>query len=79
MAIRKERNRTLRELAAAKNLRFRQGMVGRMLSAITLNDPGAALSDNYLKVGLTQSHQANRLVNVVVTRLTDDGVGGHIL
>jgi threonylcarbamoyladenosine tRNA methylthiotransferase MtaB len=79
MPVRKERNRTLRELAAAKNLIFRQGMVGRMLSAITLNEPGVALSDNYLKVLLTQLHQSNRIVNVAVTHITDDGVCGKLL
>ena len=32
MPVRKERNRVLRELAAAKNLAFRERMVGRTLS-----------------------------------------------
>src|SRR5919198_385705 len=57
MPVRKERNRILRELAAAKNKQFRESMVGRTLSAVTLHDmetapTGTALTGNYLKVEL---------------------------
>src|SRR5258706_6736004 len=52
MKLRKERNRVLRELAAAKNLAFRQSMVGRTLSAVTLENTGIALTENYFKVEL---------------------------
>ena len=62
MSVRKERNRVLRELAASKNLAFRQRMVGRMLSAVTLHEPGSALSDNFLRVALPAPHEANRIV-----------------
>ena len=41
MPVRKERNRVLRELAAAKNLAFRERMVGRTLSAVTLHETGS--------------------------------------
>jgi len=50
MKLRKERNRVLRDLAAAKNLAFRESMAGRTLSAVTLHETGTALSGNYLKV-----------------------------
>ena len=40
MAVRKERNRALRELAAAKNRAFRESMVGKTLSAVTLHEAG---------------------------------------
>ena len=63
MAVRKERNRVLRELAAAKNLAFRERMVGRTLSAVTLAETGIALTENYLKVELaarTRSERAGR-------------------
>src|SRR5580658_8907224 len=50
--VRKARNRILRDLADAKNREFRQRMVGRMLSAVTLHDGGAALSENYLRIEL---------------------------
>ena len=72
--VRKERNRVLRELAAAKNLAFREGMVGRTLSAVTLHESGTALSDNYLKVRLAQPREANRIVEVRIGGLEDGGV-----
>ena len=37
MEVRRERNRILRELAAAKNLEFRRSMLGRTLSVVTLH------------------------------------------
>ncbi|HUA57978.1 MAG TPA: tRNA (N(6)-L-threonylcarbamoyladenosine(37)-C(2))-methylthiotransferase MtaB, partial [Verrucomicrobiae bacterium] len=40
--VRKERNRILRELAAEKNRLFREHMVGRTLSAVTLHEPRTA-------------------------------------
>ena len=49
---RKRRNRVLRELGAAKNLAFRRSMIGRRLSAVTIEDGSVALSSNYLKVQL---------------------------
>ncbi len=51
-AVKKERNRILRELAAEKNQAFREGFVGRTLSAVTLEGGAAALTDNFLQVGL---------------------------
>ncbi len=64
MPVRKERNRVLRELAAAKNLEFRRGMIGRTLSAVTLHEPGAALSANYLKVRLAAPRLPNLLASL---------------
>jgi len=78
MPLRKERNRVLRELAAAKNRAFRESFVGRKLSAVTLHEPGAALSENYLKIRLETAHAANRVVQVDVTGLTDDGLCARI-
>jgi threonylcarbamoyladenosine tRNA methylthiotransferase MtaB len=76
MPVRKERNRILRELAAAKNLAFRRRMVGRTLSAVTLNDPGAALSDNFLRISLNRECEPNRIVDVSVCGITDAGIYG---
>jgi len=72
--VRKERNRILRELAAAKNLSFRESMVGRTLSAVTLHEEGAALTSNYLKVELSRRREANRLVDVEVAGVTEAGL-----
>ena len=74
MPVRKERNRVLRELAAAKNLEFRRRMVGRTLSAVTLHDPGIALTENYLKVELATCREPNRIVNLHVGSVTPGGL-----
>ena len=50
----RERSRILRELAAEKNLRFRERHLGRTLRVLTLSETASdgtlALSDNYIKV-----------------------------
>jgi threonylcarbamoyladenosine tRNA methylthiotransferase MtaB len=72
--VRKERNRVLRELAAAKNLAFRESMVGKTLSAVTLNQPGAALTENYLKVELADPREANQLVDLRIGGISGAGL-----
>jgi threonylcarbamoyladenosine tRNA methylthiotransferase MtaB len=72
--LRKERNRVLRELAAAKNLVFRQSMVGRTLSAVTLHETGTALSTNYLKVELAHAREPNTLVDLRIGGVTAGGL-----
>jgi threonylcarbamoyladenosine tRNA methylthiotransferase MtaB len=62
--VRKERNRILRELAARKNLAFRTELVGKTLSAVTLDDGPVALTDNYLKVELAVPREPNRIVDL---------------
>jgi threonylcarbamoyladenosine tRNA methylthiotransferase MtaB len=71
---RKWRNRELRELAAAKNLAFRQSMTGRTLSAVTLEEERAALTGNYLKVELAGTRQPNRIVELSIGGLTATGL-----
>ena len=72
-AVRKERNRILRQLAAEKNRAFRERMVGRKLSAVTL-DGGLALTENYLKVELSSPREANMLIDVRIDGVTDAGL-----
>ncbi len=82
MPVRKQRNRILRELAAAKNLAFRQSMVGRTLSAVTLHDEGVALTDNYLKVETATVREPNRIVDLRIGGITQGGLreaGGGVL
>jgi len=74
MAVRRERNQVLRELAAAKNRAFRESMVGRTLSAVTLHECGHALTDNYLKVQLAAPREANRIVELQIRGTTADGL-----
>jgi threonylcarbamoyladenosine tRNA methylthiotransferase MtaB len=74
MRVRKERNRILRDLGAAKNLEFRSRMVGRKLSAVTLHDPGVALSGNYLKIELARPAEPNRIVEIEIGGVTEAGL-----
>ncbi|HKW99101.1 MAG TPA: tRNA (N(6)-L-threonylcarbamoyladenosine(37)-C(2))-methylthiotransferase MtaB [Bryobacteraceae bacterium] len=74
MPVRKARNRILRELAAAKNLAFRRTMIGRKLSAVTLEEPYAALTDNYLKVQLSALRPANQLIEIEIGGAGDGGL-----
>ena len=74
MAVRKERNRALREMAAARNLEFRRTMVGRTLSAVTLHEQDRALTGNYLTVELAKAREANRLITIHIGRVSDAGL-----
>jgi threonylcarbamoyladenosine tRNA methylthiotransferase MtaB len=74
MVVRKERNRVLRELADTKNRQFRQCMVGKTLSAVTLHEPGAAITGNYLKVTLASLRDANLIAELQIGGLTDGGL-----
>jgi threonylcarbamoyladenosine tRNA methylthiotransferase MtaB len=68
--VRKHRNRILRELAANKNLEFRRRMVGKTLSVLTLEEPAAALSDNYLKVEMRERRPARQLLDLQIGSVT---------
>ena len=72
--VRKNRGHILRELAAKKNLEFRQSMLGRKLSVVSLEEPRGALSDNYLKVELAAMQPPNKLIEVQIGGLTATGV-----
>jgi threonylcarbamoyladenosine tRNA methylthiotransferase MtaB len=75
MELRRDRNRMLRELAAQKNIEFRQRMVGRTLSVVTLSD--GALTDNFLKVELATRRERNQLVDVKIGSLSATGLREH--
>jgi threonylcarbamoyladenosine tRNA methylthiotransferase MtaB len=70
--VRKHRTHILRDLAARKNLAFRQSMIGRTLSVVTIE--AGALSDNYLKVALAGPRETNRIANILIGGLTTDGL-----
>ena len=74
MPVRKERNRILRDLAAAKNREFRERMVGKTLSAVTLNEPMTALTENYLKVALASRREPNAIIDLVIGSLAEAGL-----
>jgi threonylcarbamoyladenosine tRNA methylthiotransferase MtaB len=72
MAVRKERNRGLREIGERKNLEFRRAMVGRTLEAVTLTE--GALTGNFLRVELAQPREANRMVDVRIGGVSANGL-----
>jgi threonylcarbamoyladenosine tRNA methylthiotransferase MtaB len=71
---RKRRSRILREIAAAKNLEFRQSMTGKRLSSVTLEQGAVALSGNYLRVELATPRAPNRLIEVEIGGVTGRGL-----
>jgi threonylcarbamoyladenosine tRNA methylthiotransferase MtaB len=72
--VRKHRTHVLRELGREKNLGFRRKWVGRMLSAVTIEDGWTALSDNYLKIRLARQREPNLIVDVKIGGLLNDGL-----
>jgi threonylcarbamoyladenosine tRNA methylthiotransferase MtaB len=78
VAVARERNRVLRELASKKKAAFMRPLVGTAVEAITLQSRAAefteALTDNYLKMKISGQHPANRwrVVNI-------EGVEGESL
>jgi hypothetical protein len=49
-------------------------MVGRTLSAVTLHEPGAALTGNFLKVQLASLRSPNLMADLRIGGLTRDGL-----
>jgi len=78
VAVARERNRVLRELASRKKAAFMRSLLGTVVEAITLQSGGAefseALTDNYLKMKISGDHEANRWMDVKV-----EGVSGEML
>ena len=77
VAVARERNKVLRDVAAEKNLAFRQRFLGRTLDAITLQTGDdlftEALTDNYLKVRIAGRHEANQWMKVEIS-----GIGASV-
>jgi threonylcarbamoyladenosine tRNA methylthiotransferase MtaB len=78
VAVARERNRVLRELASRKKAAFMQLLVGTVVEAITLQSGGAdfteALTENYLKMKIPGHHEANRWWAVNI-----EGMNGELL
>jgi threonylcarbamoyladenosine tRNA methylthiotransferase MtaB len=78
VAVARERNRVLREIASKKKATFMRSLVGTAVEAITLQSGGAefteALTDNYLKTKISGRHAANRWMDVKV-----EGMNGEML
>jgi len=78
VAVARERNRVLREIASKKKAAFMRSLVGTVVEAITLQSGDAefteALTDNYLKMKISGHHDANRWMDVIV-----EGMNGEML
>jgi len=78
VAVARERNRELREIAGAKKRAFARALVGSAVEAITLHARGGnfteALTDNYLKMRVAGDLEANQWLRVLV-----EGTDGEIL
>jgi len=72
--VRHFRTRRLRELSDHKNRVFRSRMVGRTLSAVTLEQPGFALSTNFLRIQMNQVRAPNRLVDLAIGDQSQSGL-----
>ncbi len=80
--IKRERNRTLRELAAEKNTGFMRSLVGQAVSTITLSvvEDGRTetLTDNYQKLWLEGALAANQIVSARVEGLGAEALVGTL-
>lgn len=78
VALARERNQVLREIAARKKEAFVRSQVGKSVQAITLHSgEGAfttALTDNYLKIRIPGTEESNRWIDVDVA-----GCDGELL
>jgi len=74
MEKRRARTRVLRDLSDEKNLHFRRQMLGRTLSAVTLEEKGMALTTNFLKVRMREERLANQLVELAIGLNTAKGL-----
>jgi len=82
VAVRRERNRVLRQQAAAKGRAFRESLVGRPLSVVTLDEPhpsgAVGLSDNYVKTLIPGDRLGpNRMIRVRAVAFDGEWVVGE--
>ena len=79
--IARERNRILRELAAAKKRAFQEQFIGSELQAITLTNRHSgrteALTDNFQKLWLDGIHEPNQLITARFTNIEGDALTGE--
>jgi len=80
VAVARERNQVLREIAAAKKAAFLQAQVGTIVEAITLRSGDdeftEALTDNYLKLKIPGKLVPNRWIEVRVERAEGEVLEG---
>ena len=83
IAVARERNRVLREIASKKKAAFMRSLVGTVVEAITLQSGGAefteALTDNYLKMKISGHYEANRWMDVKVEGMSGEMLFGNLV
>jgi threonylcarbamoyladenosine tRNA methylthiotransferase MtaB len=72
--VRRERTKILREISTRKNRDFCRRMVGRTLSAVTLEEPGMALTTNFLRVHMAEQRPSNQLHELAIGALHPAGL-----
>ncbi len=73
-AVRRERTQVLRQISERKNLEFRQRMLGKTLSVVTLEERGVALSSNFLRVEMAHDRAPNQMLSLAVGRVSEKGL-----
>lgn len=84
--VARERNQTLREIAASKKRAFMESFMGNTIEAITLDvkhhAEGAqfseALTDNYLKLHIAGNHAPNQWLRVQITGIHNEALLGVV-
>jgi threonylcarbamoyladenosine tRNA methylthiotransferase MtaB len=84
VSVARDRNRILRELATEKKLSFMRSFIGQSLEAITLNVTSGdsaggyteALTDNYLKLRLTERYAPNQWLRAPIESVEDGALRG---
>jgi threonylcarbamoyladenosine tRNA methylthiotransferase MtaB len=83
VAVARERNRVLREIASNKKDAFMRSLVGTGVEAITLQSGGPdfteALTENYLKMRISGRHEANRWMRTNIVCLEGEMLLGQHL
>jgi len=72
--VRHERTRVLREISDRKNLDFRRRMIGKTLSAVTLEQRKMALTSNFLKVEMAEAREPNQIIDLSIGSLAPAGL-----
>jgi threonylcarbamoyladenosine tRNA methylthiotransferase MtaB len=74
VTVRHERTKILRELSDKKNLAFRRRMIGKTLSAVTLEQKGMALTSNFLKVEMAKDRDSNQMAILRIGAVCETGL-----
>ncbi|MFL6350729.1 MAG: tRNA (N(6)-L-threonylcarbamoyladenosine(37)-C(2))-methylthiotransferase MtaB [Bryobacteraceae bacterium] len=72
--LRRERTRILRHISDRKNLEFRRRMIGKTLSAVTLDQGSVALTSNFLKIQMAHGREPNQMVDLEIGGVCEAGL-----